>query len=242
MRLKNKFGSIVILFVYSFLSSFAFAATPVALSQEDTVLPQVSEKLGQKIDLNLTFINERGETKKIKDMFDKQEVLVLTLNYFRCTTMCTYQLLNLAENLKNLNWKIGDGYSVATISFDPTDTVDKALNTQKTWTEKLGDKKAPWHFYVGSENNSKKLASQLNFYFEKDNEGNYAHTASLFFIAKDGTLKKYLYGIVYDTSGIRNALIDSSDKKIGTVFDKFLHFFSKYNTSRGRYYSFLGDG
>ena len=156
------------LLLFLILSFSAYADQQTNKSDD---LPQVSEKLGQKIDLNLAFTNERGETKTIKEMFGNQEVLIITLNYFRCTTMCTYQLLNLSENLKNLDLKIGEGFNVATISFDPTDTVEKAQTTQRTWAEKAGDVNTPWHFYVGPEKNSQKLASELNFYFEKEMYG-----------------------------------------------------------------------
>lgn len=205
-----------------------------SLSQD---LPDVSEKLGSKIDLDLSFANEDGQIKTIRDMFDGQKTLILTLNYFRCTTMCVYQFLNLADVLKKSNLPVGQGYAVASISFDPTDDAQRAKTTHDIWLKQLGSRQAAWHFYTVAQNKTaaSQLAKQLNFYFEKDDEGNYSHTGGLFFIDDTGILKRYLYGIVYKPRDLKFALIDTSNGTIGRIFDKFLMKFAKYNIKRGRY-------
>lgn len=210
------------------------------MSYADSVfqdLPDVSEKLGSKIDLDLSFENEDGQIKTIRDMFDGQKTLILTLNYFRCTTMCVYQFLNLADVLKKSNLPVGQGYTVASISFDPTDDMQRAKTTHDIWLKQIGGGHAPWHFYtVGQDKEAAvKIAKQLNFYFEKDDEGNYSHTGGLFFIDDNGELKRYLYGIVYKPNDLKFALIETSNGKIGGLFDKFLIKFAKYNIKRGRY-------
>src|ERR1700733_10096622 len=98
MKLNITFRLLIVYFILLLSSQNVSYAQDFAQN-----LPEISDKLDSKIDLTLTFIDETGQTKTIKDMFKGQSVLILTLNYFRCTTMCTYQFLNLAEALKNVN-------------------------------------------------------------------------------------------------------------------------------------------
>lgn len=224
------------LFIVHFILILSSEKTTYAddLSQN---LPEISEKLGSKIDLNLSFVNETGQIKTIRDMFDGQKTLILTLNYFRCTTMCVYQFLNLSDVLQKIHLPVGQGYAVASISFDPTDDVERARTTHDIWLKQLGNHTAPWHFYTvaNDKTSAERLAKQLNFYFEKDDEGNYSHTGGLFLIDDEGVLKRYLYGIVYKPKDLKFALIETSNGQIGSLFDKFLMKFAKYNIKRGRY-------
>lgn len=226
------------LFIVHFILIFSRTNASYADSLSQN-LPDVSEKLGSKIDLDLSFVNENGQIKTIRDMFDGQKTLILTLNYFRCTTMCVYQLLNLADVLKKSNLTVGDGYAVASISFDPTDDGQRAKTTHDIWLKQLGAINVPWHFYTIANGidtlAAEKLAKALNFYFERDDEGNYSHSGGLFFIENTGVFKRYLYGIVYKPRDLKFALIETSDGKIGNFFDKLLLKFAKYNIKRGRY-------
>ena len=208
-------------------------------SQDDR--SEVSEKLNSKIDLNMTFTDEAGNTKTIREMFAGQSTLIITFNYFRCTTMCTYQFLNLSESLQQVGLPVGKGYAVASISFDPTDTSQRAQTTRDIWLTQLGQNtlNTPWHFYVSANSvQTQKLTDSLNFYFQADEDGNYSHTAGLFFINKDGTFSRYLYGIVYNSSYIKYALIDTSHGAVGNFFDKLKLKFFKYN-QQGKYDFFL---
>jgi protein SCO1/2 len=205
----------------------------ISVSDSDSI----SGKLNQKIDLNLKFKNENGEEISLKNYLNDSSVLVLTLNYFRCTTMCTYQYLNLSEILKKNKLFGQNSFKVASISFDPTDTIQIAKQTKEIWTPKTEIQNPSWHFFVGNPSNISKLTNSLNFYTEKDDQGNYSHAAALFFIRPDGTFYRYLYGIVYDKSEFSAALYDSSFKALGGIQDWFYELFHTYHPERGKYLS-----
>jgi protein SCO1/2 len=221
------------------ISLFIFQSTANAISDEKLSGTEIYEKLNSKIDLNLEFTDQNGKTLSMKEMFKDKDVLVFSLNYFRCTTMCTFQFVNLAETLKDLNISHDDRFQVAAISFDPSDAISRAKTSYDIWTAKAGDKSTAWNFYVGQEKNIASLAKSLNFYYEKDDEGNYSHAGALFFIKPDGTFYRYLYGIVYDQDDFKHALIDTSNGNIGSVFEKILVKFKKYDSVRGKYISWI---
>lgn len=221
------------------ISLFIFQSTANAISDEKLSGTEIYEKLNSKIDLNLEFTDQNGKTLSMKEMFKDKDVLVFSLNYFRCTTMCTFQFVNLAETLKDLNISHDDRFQVAAISFDPSDAISRAKTSYDIWTAKAGDKSAAWNFYVGQEKNIASLAKSLNFYYEKDDEGNYSHAGALFFIKPDGTFYRYLYGIVYDQDDFKHALIDTSNGNVGSFFDKIWVKFKKYDPVRGKYISWI---
>lgn len=232
---KTYFYVFLFMIVFPFLTSQkAHAAIP----DEKLSGTEIHQKLGTKIDLSLGFQDQNGEQKTLRDMFKGGKVLVVSLNYFRCTTMCTFQFLNMSEILNGLHVP-GDKFQVASISFDPLDTVTKAKQTHDLWTPKAGENSGKWDFYVGNEKNISVLTKELSFYFEKDDEGNYSHAGALFFIKPDGTFYRYLYGIVYEKDDFNHALIDTSDGKLGSIFQKIAAKFKKYNPIRGKYISWI---
>ncbi|MES2614772.1 MAG: SCO family protein [Bdellovibrionota bacterium] len=233
-----------LLLLCSFCCFISTATTFAATSEVNKNIDapdKIYQKLGQKIDLNLSFTNQDGQKKTIGELLKNNSALILTLNYYRCTTMCTFQFLNLAEVLKELRTPLGKGYEVASISFDPTDTAVKAKQIHDTWVPKTGNPNGAWNFFVGPPQNIEPLAKQLNFYYEKDDEGNYSHAAALFFIQPDGTLYRYLYGIVYNKTDVAHALRDTSSGAVGTLVDKFYALFSTYEPIRGKYLSYFDN-
>ena len=197
---------------------------------------ELYEKLNQKIDVNLTFINHDNKKIFIKDLLKDNSVLLITLNYYKCTTSCSFQFVNLSSALKKINWPIGKEFRIATFSFDPNDNVALAKEKQKFWTSKTGQNDAKWDFFVGNNKETIALIQSLNFYYELDAlSGEYAHSAALFFIKPDGTFYRYLYGYTYDAQSIKHALIETSEGKLGSFFDKLFTMFKKYRPNIGKY-------
>ena len=152
--------------------------------------------------------------------------------------MCTFQFVNLASTLKKMGWPIGNGFRIATISFDPNDTLAIAKEKQKLWVPQTGQIDAKWDFFVGDNKNIKALVKELNFFYELDpTTGEYSHGAALFFIKPDGTFYRYLYGIVYEPQDIKHALIESSNGKLGSFIERIYSKLKKYQSQTGKYVS-----
>ena len=150
--------------------------------------------------------------------------------------MCSIQFVNLAASLKKMDWPIGKGFSVATISFDPTDTFAVAKEKQNTWLPQTGQSNGKWDFLVGDTKNINSLVKDLNFFYELEpSTGEYSHGAALFFIKNDGTFYRYLYGLVYEPQDIKHALIDSSNGELGSFIERIYSKFKKYHAQIGKY-------
>ncbi|MGY3804399.1 SCO family protein [Pigmentibacter ruber] len=212
---------------------------PVDLVPEVNKGVTIKEQLGKKIDLNLKFTDQNGEIKTLKQLTENGKPILLTLNYYRCVSLCSVQLLNLVKTLQELNWPIGKDFTVLTVSFDPNDSFHDAKKKQSEYLEKLGQTNADWNFFVGDSKNIDILTKEVGFYYKYIPENKeYSHTAAIFFIAPDGTITRYIYGISYKVNDVKFSLMDASQGKIGSTTDRFLLFCCYYDPNAGAYTGF----
>lgn len=199
----------------------------------------IKENLGKSINLDLAFTDQNNKVTKISDMLADGKPVLLTLNYYRCSTLCSIQLINFAKSLKELGWKIGKDFKVATISFDPTDKPSDALNKQQEYLNLVGQENGNWNFYVGNDENIKALTEQIGFYYNYDPiSKEFAHAAAVFFITPDAKISSYLYGISYKSRDIKFSLMEASLNKIGSPTDQILLTCFHYNPTTGKYDAF----
>lgn len=195
----------------------------------------IEEHLGSFINLDLSFRNEQGEIVTMRQMLGGKPLL-LTMNYFRCESLCGLQLDHLAHVMNAVDWTLGKEFNMASISFDQTDTTDLALGMYNKYAVFLNQKKAPWHFYTASLPVIQTLTNELGFYYKYDTASrSFAHAAAVFFISPTGKLVRYLYGVSYNPRDIKFALIDASVEKIGSTVDRVLLTCFHYNATNGQY-------
>ncbi|WP_397599838.1 SCO family protein [Silvanigrella sp.] len=247
--------SIIIISIFTLTSKLSYAfdesmrmpsqkrelSTSLPLNEVPKVMQGVTikENLGKTVDLNLSFTDENGKLTKISDMVADGKPLILTLNYYRCSTLCSIQLINFAKTLKEMGWKIGKDYRVATVSFDPTDTPKEAISKQKEYLKLTDQESGDWKFYVGTNDNIKSLTDQIGFYYKYDPVSNeFAHAAAIFFITPQGKISSYLYGITYKSRDVKFSLMDASKNKIGSPTDQILLTCFHYNPTTGKYDAF----
>ncbi len=196
---------------------------------------EIKENLGKLLDPNLTFTNQNGVIKKMSEIISDKP-LILTLNYYRCSTLCSIQLVNLAHSMSQMGWQIGKDFNMATISFDPTDTVEASKSTQANYLSLAHQPNGNWNFYTGTEENIHKLTNQMGYFFKYDPVSKeYAHAAAIFFISPKGKISRYLYGINYAPNQLKFSLMDASENKIGSHTDQVLLTCFHYNPTSGKY-------
>nr|BFD30703.1 SCO family protein [Pigmentibacter ruber] len=199
----------------------------------------IKENLGKPVDLNLSFTDQNNKVTTISEMLADGKPIILTLNYYRCSTLCSIQLINFAKSLKELGWRIGKDFKVATISFDPTDKTTDALKKQQEYLNLADQQDGNWNFYVGNEDNIKALTQQIGFYYNYDPVSKeFAHAAAIFFITPGAKISSYLYGISYKPRDIKFSLMDASLDKIGSPTDQILLTCFHYNPTTGKYDAF----
>lgn len=224
----------ILCFALFYPSSFAAEPLPPELQAVG-----VEEHLGRNIDLEKKFVNEKGESIALKSFFDGKRPVLLTLVYYNCPNLCNLLLNGLLGSLKNFAWTPGEQFQLVTISIDPAEKNDLALQKKETYLKGYGRPQAEkgWHFLVSPDNAVKKLAEEIGFKYKYDEEGKqYAHGAVLFILTPDGKLSRYLYGIEFNPRDLKLSLLEASEGKVGTLLDRFLMFCYHYDP-KGRKYA-----
>jgi protein SCO1/2 len=218
----------------------AFAEAPLPRPLEGV---DVTEHLGQAIPRSLAFQDMAGNPVHFERALDGKKPLLLVIAYYRCPMLCGLVLKSVAESLADLGWKPGDQFRVVTISFDPSEGPHDAeqRRTATLSSAKLDLGPQDWPFWTGSKESVDALLDVLGVHLLRDPETNqFAHPAVFFAITPDGRISRYLYGVAVPPSNIKLALLEASDGKTGSAFDRVLLRCFMYDPATRRYGLFVG--
>ncbi|MBU6155243.1 MAG: SCO family protein [Bdellovibrionales bacterium] len=204
----------------------------------------VREHLGETLPLEgIRLLDpETRQEKPLSAWFQSGKPVVLNLVYYECPMLCTMVLNGVNEGMKKLAWSVGVQFNVVTVSIDPKDTPEMALAKKQNYLKEYlksghdaGSAAAGWAFLTAQEDQIKKLAAALGFEYKYDEVSKeFAHSAVTFVLTPEGKISRYLYGITYDPKNLKLALLEASQGRIGSVFDRLLLFCYHYEPlSRG---------
>ncbi len=198
----------------------------------------VEEHLGEVIDGDLTFKDRNGQEVRLGDYFDGERPVLLTLNYYRCPVLCNVQLNALTDTLGALDWTAGDEhFQIVTVSIDPNEGPEVAKAKRESHLKGLdrGDD-VGWAFLTGDALSIKLLAAQTGVGYAYDAEQDqYAHPAVIMFLAPDGKIVRYVYGLTYDPKDVKFGLLEASEGRVGDTIDRIILSCFHYDATLGRY-------
>ncbi len=247
---RNSFAKVILIVVLS-----VWAGTPVMAQRfpggsqigggTRNVKPKkfknvgVTERLGNKVPLDIQVIDSKGNTTTLKKIFDESDKpVVLDLAYYTCPMLCPMIQKGLLKSVKKLDWNPGKDYRIITVSFDPKDTPHIADSLQTTFKNLLKGKagKNGWRFYTAKESQIKRLTSAVGFkYRYYPEKKQYIHTAVLTFLSPKGKVSAYLYGITFPSLQLKNALSEAANGKIGSTVDKLILYCCQFDPGTGKY-------
>ena len=198
----------------------------------------IEEKLGDRVPIDITFLNENGETVSLGDFFSKGKPVIITPIYFECPMLCNLIINGLTDGMKELNWTAGNQFEIITFSIDPNEGFELAAQKKESYIRLLGKPEAAegWHFLTTDQQNIDRLTETLGFKFRwSDQAQEFLHGSAIMFISPEGQITRYLYGIDYPQLSLRNALFDAAEGKIGTVMDKVVLYCYTYDPDSRSY-------
>ncbi len=208
-----------------------FSAGPV-LAANDKV--ELIEQLGQKIPLNLEFVDSAGEQVKLSQLIDRPTLIVPV--FYDCRNVCNMMLGGLAAVLPDIKLEPGDSYQVITFSFDPEETPAMAAHSKQTFLTAMQTPypKDAWKFLTGTQDNILKLTDSAGYYFKKEKD-DFLHPIAAFVVTKDGTIVRYLIGQRFSAIDLSMALLEANEGRIGKPIRKALQFCFSYDPEGRRY-------
>lgn len=181
------------------------------------------DRIGNVVDRELTFTDERGYPFKLRQLFPGKQPVVLMLGYYSCPAMCGQVLDAAFRALSDVDLQPAEDYRILSVSIDPRETAEVAKQRKQLFLPRLqktgGDE--AWRVLVGDETNIKQLADAVgfNFYWSK-HTSQYAHPPSLIFLTPEGKVSRAIVNTEFDASDLRLALVEASDGKLGTLWDQ----------------------
>lgn len=200
----------------------------------------IDEKLGGKLDLNLKLKDENGKEVTLGSFFDGKHPVILSPVYFSCPGLCNFHLNGLTDALKLMDkdWTVGKKYKIISMSFDSKETPDLAAHKKETYMklyERAGAE-AGWHFLTADEATVQAVTKSLGFKFKWDEKAKeWAHASAAVIVTPDGTISRYLPGIMFNPQDIKLALNEAAAGKIGTFVDHLVLYCFKYDPQQSKY-------
>lgn len=200
----------------------------------------IDQRLNSALPLGDHFRDETGQDVTLAKYFGSRPV-VMALVYFKCGMLCPQVLHGLAGVLPQTGFHAGNQYDVVVASIDPTDTPADAVEAKQHFVGMLGaDAAEHVHFLTGPQQSITDLAQATGFHYVRvpgpdGKMDQFAHSSVIMIATPDGRMSKYLSGIEYQPRDVRLALIQASDKKIGSLSDMVLLYCCNYSPSQGRY-------
>ena len=203
----------------------------------------VIEHLGETLPMALEFTDHTGKRVALRDYFKgRQRPVVITPMYFTCPTLCGVILQGVVASLKATNLKLGEDYDLITYSIDPKDTPALASEKRLKLIHDLGYQASlpDWPFLVGDEAATRTLSEALGFRYKYDKDiKQFAHNAVFMILTPEGTISRYVYGVRFPPKDVRLALVEASEGKVGTAFDRFMLTCYQYDPAAKSYQLFL---
>jgi len=203
---------------------------------------EIVEKMGQKIPLDIDFLDTSGEKVTLAKYFnDGGKPVVLAMVYFRCPLICPLMLSNLQVKLSEVSLKLGEQYNLVIVSFDPTEGPAEAGKQREGFLagfpqalpRNVRDK---FGILTGSAASSQRLADALGFPYKfLPESGEYSHSTVIFTLSPEGMICRNIYGVNYSPHTLRLAILEASEGRIGTVLDRAIMWCFTYHAESGGY-------
>ena len=211
----------------------ANAQLPAALQDVE-----IEEKLGSRLPLEARFTTQDGRAVRLGDLLGGHRPVVLSLVYFNCPMLCGLILTGAARGMRETGLALGKDFDAVTLSFDPRDSTKVAAERQRGYLQAFGDPTArqAWTFLTGAAPEIAAVTGAVGFKYAWDEPSKqFAHAAAIVVLTPDGRVSRYLYGVEFPARDLRLALVEASEGRVGTSFDRLLLTCFRYDPASRKY-------
>ena len=198
----------------------------------------ITEKLGDNLNLDLQVTNESGQTVPLKSFFDSKKPVMISPMYFECPGLCNFHFNGVIEALKKIDWNPGEKFEVIALSFDSKETSEladqKKANYMKVYN-RPGTENG-FHFLTAAKPVVDEITRQLGFQFKWNPIANeWAHASAAIVLTPEGKVSRYLHGIDFEPKDMKLAINEASSGHVGNLIDSVVLFCFKYDEHKSKY-------
>lgn len=198
----------------------------------------VDESLDAKLPLDTTFKDQTGKTVKLGDYVDGKRPTLLVFAYHTCPTICSLIQTNVTAAMKGVDWTAGQEYQAVTISIDPREGPAQASAKRADLLAQYGrpvDGEG-WAFLTGDDAAIHEVAKHAGWrYFYDERKNMYAHPSAVVLLKPNGRVARYIYGLDFSPRDLRLGLLEASEYKSISTFDRVVLYCYQYDGHQRRY-------
>lgn len=181
----------------------------------------VDSKTGNPLPMHLQFRSTDGVLTELGALFDGKQPVMLSFNYSDCPKLCSVQLQNMTETLRDVakKFKVDDHFQMISISIDPNEQTVRLRETEDKYIKQYNHPGTEdgWHFMTGKQAAIKQLADACGFRYRYiARQKYYSHPPVFILISPEGKIVRYIHGLNYKAATIEQALVESAEGKIGS--------------------------
>lgn len=243
----KEFKSIGLTLCLFLLSSEAFGydtKTPTSydVEREKKKIQDVGldlEKKGELVNTGLVFASESGEDLSLGKNFSKGRPVLLSMVYYRCSSLCNLHMNGVVEALEKMDLKADKDYRWVTVSMDSQETPDLAIQKKESYihqSQRKDEARKGWSFLTGTLANIKELTDQLGFKFKWDDESQqFAHSAALYVLSPEGKISQIIPGVQFEPRTLKLSIIEAAKGRVGSFVDRALMMCFQFNPKKNKY-------
>jgi protein SCO1/2 len=216
---------------------FGLVCSISALTPDDLSRVKFEQHPGRQISRDLVFRDENNRLFRLGDHFGRQPT-ILVLGYYRCPMLCMLINDGLIQALHELPSSAGKDFQVVDVSIDPMETATVAGAKKSEYLRQYGRPGAAdgWHFLVGDEHSIRQLADEVGFRYAYDPQiRQYAHPSGVVVLTPEGKVSRYVFGVKFDPTELRDALITAKEGKSSSIVSQIFLLCYHYNPITGKY-------
>jgi protein SCO1/2 len=140
-----------------------------------------------------------------------------------------------AEVVSNLDLELGVDYQVITISFNTSDTPEKAREKKVNFVTRISkEHQKDWIYLTGEQENISAITGAVGYKY-KPQGLDFAHPSAIVIVSPAGKITRYLYGLTYLPFDVKMAVIESQNGLARPSINKVMEFCFAYNPASKTY-------
>ena len=200
----------------------------------------VDEHLGARLPRDARFRTQDGKPVTLGELLTGDLPTILTFNYSDCPMLCSLQLNGLVTALPKIAepgpapngngdmvFRLGAQFRIVTIDLEPNEPLAKLAKMRERYIDRLPEAqrdaaRAGWTFLVaeipGDAAAIRRVAETVGFkYIYVPERAEWAHPATLIFLSSAGAVTRYVYGIEYEPTMMRETIFKAGQAEPATA-------------------------
>lgn len=185
---------------------------------------KVEEHLGAHLPLDVAFTTTDGKKTTLGEALSGDLPTILTFNYTDCPMLCSLQLNGLVTSIPKIDTlRLGVQFKIVTIDLEPNEDLAKIGKMRARYLERLPKDQRDaaakgWTFLVGDAAAIRRVADAVGFgYTYIPERAEWAHPAALVFLSTAGAVTRYVYGIEFDPTVMRESILKAGQMEPSTA-------------------------